>query len=201
MEKCNCYHEYPNNYRSAYGDVGVCYGTKECDPCSCGGDESKCDFYPEKRKKKCQFYLEPENACMDRKNPKQTFCDCEGDISKCESHSDWTAKLHDPGEIILSKEEEKKIAKALNTAEMWLEAQKTGGYYECTDSNLSYSKELGLVIHDNHGIAWELICLDGGGGGAKALDDLLGRHKWKMTGMPISIVEAEKLLGRRILIG
>lgn len=27
----------------------VCMGTKECDPCSCGGDMSKCDFYPEKR--------------------------------------------------------------------------------------------------------------------------------------------------------
>ena len=27
-----------------------CLGTKECDRCNCGGDESKCDFYPEKRK-------------------------------------------------------------------------------------------------------------------------------------------------------
>ena len=27
-----------------------CLGTKEVEPCSCGGDESKCDFYPEKRK-------------------------------------------------------------------------------------------------------------------------------------------------------
>ena len=27
-----------------------CWGTRECDPCSCGGDETKCDFYPEKRK-------------------------------------------------------------------------------------------------------------------------------------------------------
>lgn len=25
-------------------------GTKEVEPCSCGGDKSKCDFYPEKRK-------------------------------------------------------------------------------------------------------------------------------------------------------
>lgn len=28
-----------------------CWGTRECDPCSCGGDETKCDFYPEKRSK------------------------------------------------------------------------------------------------------------------------------------------------------
>ena len=27
-----------------------CLGTKECDRCGCDGDESKCDFYPEKRK-------------------------------------------------------------------------------------------------------------------------------------------------------
>ena len=27
-----------------------CLGTKEVEICSCGGDESKCDFYPEKRK-------------------------------------------------------------------------------------------------------------------------------------------------------
>lgn len=26
-----------------------CNGTKERDECSCGGDESKCDFYPNKR--------------------------------------------------------------------------------------------------------------------------------------------------------
>ena len=31
--------------------VPRCRGTKECDVCSCGGDESKCDFYPEKREK------------------------------------------------------------------------------------------------------------------------------------------------------
>lgn len=30
----------------------VCWGTKETDECSCGGDPRKCDFYPEKRKKK-----------------------------------------------------------------------------------------------------------------------------------------------------
>lgn len=28
-----------------------CWGTRECDECNCGGDKSKCDFYPEKRKK------------------------------------------------------------------------------------------------------------------------------------------------------
>ena len=32
-------------------DVGVCNGTKEREICGCGGNEAKCDFYPEIRKK------------------------------------------------------------------------------------------------------------------------------------------------------
>ena len=31
--------------------VGICNGTKEQEPCSCGGNREKCDFYPEYRKK------------------------------------------------------------------------------------------------------------------------------------------------------
>lgn len=60
MSKCSCYHtkEVRNyTYHPITGapiphdqTVGVCYGTKEMDECSCGGDESKCDFYPEKRR-------------------------------------------------------------------------------------------------------------------------------------------------------
>jgi len=38
MERCNCYQ-----------NRGECWGTRERDLCSCGGDETKCDFYPEKR--------------------------------------------------------------------------------------------------------------------------------------------------------
>ena len=40
MEKCECWH------------CGTCWGTRECEECSCNGDESKCNFYPEKRKEK-----------------------------------------------------------------------------------------------------------------------------------------------------
>lgn len=42
FEPCKCYH-------SEYG-YGVCWGTKEKDPCSCGGDRTLCDYYPESRK-------------------------------------------------------------------------------------------------------------------------------------------------------
>ena len=61
MNKCDCYHietirHY--TYNPVTGnpighdiDVGVCWGTKECEECSCGGDKIKCDFYPEIRQK------------------------------------------------------------------------------------------------------------------------------------------------------
>ena len=40
-----------------------CIGTKDCDECTCGGDEAECDFYPEKREKAMaerKIYTEPE---------------------------------------------------------------------------------------------------------------------------------------------
>lgn len=42
MNKCSSYH-------IEFGRP-CCYGTKEKDMCACGGDEAKCDFYPEKRR-------------------------------------------------------------------------------------------------------------------------------------------------------
>lgn len=38
---CKCYRAEKN----FLGEIGVCWGTKECDACSCGGDEAKCNFY------------------------------------------------------------------------------------------------------------------------------------------------------------
>lgn len=59
--KCHCYHTQKKTrytYNQYTGspiphdvEVGVCWGTKECDECNCGGNETKCDFYPEVRKK------------------------------------------------------------------------------------------------------------------------------------------------------
>ena len=53
MKSCNCY-EIRTGWDSLFGSIveyGICLGTKECAECNCEGDESKCDFYPEKRKK------------------------------------------------------------------------------------------------------------------------------------------------------
>ena len=41
MAMCDCYYQQGLKF--------LCYGTKEMEECSCGGDESKCNFYPEKR--------------------------------------------------------------------------------------------------------------------------------------------------------
>ena len=47
MKNCNSYinHPWSNEY-------GYCMDTKNRDLCSCQGDESKCNYYPEKRNKK-----------------------------------------------------------------------------------------------------------------------------------------------------
>ena len=41
MAKCSSYFQHGLKF--------LCYGTKEMEECSCGGDTSKCNFYPEKR--------------------------------------------------------------------------------------------------------------------------------------------------------
>lgn len=62
MSKCDCYCErvesepryspYTGEYiNSVDVKYGYCNGTKERDKCSCGGNRTKCDFYPEIREK------------------------------------------------------------------------------------------------------------------------------------------------------
>lgn len=46
MERCKCWVVISNS------DKAVCYGTRECEECTCDGDITKCNFYPEKRKEK-----------------------------------------------------------------------------------------------------------------------------------------------------
>ena len=50
MSHCDCYNVRIDRIYGNEMKYGVCLGTKEIDRCDCGGDESKCDFYPEKRK-------------------------------------------------------------------------------------------------------------------------------------------------------
>jgi hypothetical protein len=54
-EVCRCFHEqdrirgWENASTPILEKITVCWGTKEADECSCGGDKAKCDFYPDKR--------------------------------------------------------------------------------------------------------------------------------------------------------
>lgn len=59
MDKCECY-KWGERFECRYSNgrpygimVGYnyCSGTKECDACSCGGDKTKCDFYPDIKRK------------------------------------------------------------------------------------------------------------------------------------------------------
>lgn len=54
MEKCKCWEEvtkYVTGTNCSYcQQVQICNGTKEREECSCNGDKSKCNFYPENRK-------------------------------------------------------------------------------------------------------------------------------------------------------
>lgn len=59
-KKCNsyetierlCYTPFCTN--AYYKTVGICNGTRERDECSCDGDRTKCDFYPDVREKAIQ---------------------------------------------------------------------------------------------------------------------------------------------------
>ena len=48
IKECNCYERYTDFLGKSFGR---CLGTKEIEICSCEGNESKCNFYPERRKK------------------------------------------------------------------------------------------------------------------------------------------------------
>lgn len=54
----------------------ICLGRKECDVCSCGGDETKCCFYPhvrfaakKLRQQKCRIWTDDEYMEVNLKDP------------------------------------------------------------------------------------------------------------------------------------
>ena len=55
MDKCDYYFEYANK--------AECWGTKEREECSCCGDQSKCNFYPEKRVDAQEKWIEEFDGC------------------------------------------------------------------------------------------------------------------------------------------
>ena len=65
MARCDCYHQHGLKF--------LCYGTKEMEECSCDGDTSKCNFYPEKRKQKT---VAKKRRLIDANALKRFLCKC-----------------------------------------------------------------------------------------------------------------------------
>jgi hypothetical protein len=94
MSICLCYHDEQNFLH----ERGVCYGTKEKEPCFCGGNPAKCDFYEEVREKyihrckeDCYWYKEEQD--MGAYIP---YCDCKNifpiDPKDCENCDQYHSK-------------------------------------------------------------------------------------------------------------
>lgn len=85
----------------------------------------------------------------------------------------------------------------MNTAEMWLKAQKDGKTYECIDGDIAYSKEYGLVDKNDFSTAWNLDAWKHCG--AKGIDALLGECEWEEMNNVMTIAEAEQKFGIKII--
>lgn len=138
MNKCKCWEEKQqivgwHGNEPIFQTFQICNGTKECEGCSCNGNEFKCNFYPEKRKE----------------------------------------------------------SKTMNTAEMWLQAQKDGKYYRC--GSMVYQKDKGLM--DDYMEEW---------GGLEswstpgAFDELMNGN-WELWDSVMTKAEAEKKFGIKII--
>lgn len=94
---------------------------------------------------------------------------------------------------------EKRKPHKLNTAEMWLEAQKTGRQYQAGD--VLYSKETGLVYADDFNLPWTIKAWASYDGGRIRLefDDLMS-EEWTIVPIPtMTKSEAEATLGVKIV--
>lgn len=96
VNKCHCYHTQQKTrytYHPLTGspiphdiEVGICWGTKECDECNCGGDETKCDFYPKVREKANSISHADYIRSADDKNLAEILVDIGWDCTFCSEH-------------------------------------------------------------------------------------------------------------------
>lgn len=137
MERCSCYHFYQG--AGVFYSDGVCYGTKEREPCSCGGDPVKCDFYPEKRKASiCDLYDTQSKQCEPYK---PCICPYDGDTSKCTFDDEMIVRLPDPSEIVLPKKDEEEIERLVEATEIWLEGQNSVSASGLAEAMKQYGKQ------------------------------------------------------------
>lgn len=86
MIKCDAYH----NERNYLGGFGICYGTKEREPCSCGGDYNKCNFYSHGLKRNNK-----EELINKLKDFTEVIKNCNGDCENCDIYLTCFEKYSD----------------------------------------------------------------------------------------------------------
>ena len=132
---------------------------------------NKCDYY----RVNTPTIGKPYGVCYGSKNA--PICNCEGDTTRCTYYP--TSNIHG--------------VKFLNTAEMWMDAQKDGCMYECVEGDIAYSKSGGLVSkHDFK--PWPLNSWKD-----DEFDVLMSQTGWIKVGPVLTIKEAEQKLGCRIV--
>lgn len=101
-----------------------------------------------------------------------------------------------PGDVILTEATKSSKSCYMNTAEMWLKAQKDGKIYECIDGDIAYSKQYGLTDKYNFTYPWGLE--NWKDLGYRGIDDLLN-SMWQEMKNVMSIEEAEERFGIKII--
>lgn len=86
----------------------------------------------------------------------------------------------------------------MNTAEMWVKAQKNGATYECIDGDMAYSKKMGLVDKFNFNEPWNLSAWKEDN--EKGLDYLM-ECEWQVMDNVMTIEEAEQRFQIKIIRG
>lgn len=84
----------------------------------------------------------------------------------------------------------------MNTAEMWIKAQKDGNIYECIDGDMAYSCNMGLVDKFDFNKPWGLEAWEYKK--ANGIDDLMS-CEWKKMDNLMTIEEAEEKFNIRII--
>lgn len=162
MEKCEYWHVVSTPRWNVWRQTVQpsyryqCWGTKECEECSCGGDQTKCDFYPEKRKKTCEFYIEgvsPVGEIFHWCRQKEPWVKClsEGDKSECKIDCTdiFMCKIAD-----VDRPNKNGVVIPMKTAEMWLAAQQDGKTYYTGD--MAYSAKHGLHDYGDTSDVWPM---------------------------------------------
>lgn len=83
----------------------------------------------------------------------------------------------------------------MNTAEMYLQAQKDGKYYHCVDGEVAYQKDIGFVYDMDFSDKWELANWDHED---KPFDSLMS-EEWEEFGNAMTKKEAELKFNIKII--